>query len=196
MKDFNFFEPFVEPKKVSGGDDKKILITVAAVVAALAVIAVPAYQQINMLLMKRSIAQYESLLSEESSKRKVAEIEQKETLLSSLKTQSGKVEKINGELNKQDQIGGHIVSAISESLAEDVFINRMSIEKSAISLDGVAKEKEGVASFQNNLRRVPYFEDIFVPNISAENDYNNFTLDMILKGEGESDEKADKEGEN
>lgn len=196
MKDFNFFEPFVEPKKVSAGSEKKTLITIIAIVAALAVIAVPAYQQINMLLMRRSIAEYESLLSEESSKRKVAEIEQKETLLSSLKTQSGKVEKINGELNKQDQIGGHIVEAISESLAEDVFINRMSIEKSAISLDGVAKEKEGVATFQNNLRRVPYFEEIFVPSINAENEYNNFTVDMTLKGEGESDEKADKEGEN
>jgi Tfp pilus assembly protein PilN len=196
LKDFNFFEPFVEPKKSSGGDDKKIVITVAAIAAAIAVIAVPAYQQVNTLIMKNKIAGYESFLNEDGSRKKISELERKEKLASSLRAQSAKVEKINDELNKQDQIGGHIVETISESLAEDVFINKLSIERSGISIDGISKEKEGVAKFQNNLRKASYFEEVFVPNISVENDYNNFTVDMTLKGEGESDEKADEEGEN
>lgn len=196
MKDFNFFEPFVEPGKASSGGDKKIIITIAAVLAAIAVIAVPAYQQINTVLMKREISEHKAFLDEGDSKRKIAEMEKKEKLSSSLRAQSGKVEKINDSLNEQDQIGGYIVSTISESLAEDVFMNRLSIEKSGISLDGVSKDKEGIAKFQNNLRKVPYFEEVFVPNISVENEYNNFTVDMTLKGEGDSDEKTDKEGEN
>lgn len=182
MRDKNFFESYID-KRGSSSDKKKILIMVGAGALALLVV----YTGINIIripLLNRDITKVSRELQRDDLNKKKASAEEKKELLQELEKIESELEYVSLDIEDKDKLGSYLIESITDSMPNQMFLKSVDITEEFITLEGISRTKEDIARLEGNFRRVVYFENVFIPEISTEEDFFNFRVDLSLSPEG------------
>ena len=114
---------------------------------------------------------------------KVEELEAKRALLKS------KVDVINDLKNKQHG-PVRIMDEVSRALPELVWLTKLTLAGTSLTLTGQAMDENAVANFYSNLDSSPFFEEPVVKNLARKGEDFAFTLTAVFTYEPPEIEKA------
>lgn len=196
MYDINFFEPYIDTR---GPRSDKLKIALIAVGASLGIVL--AYALVNKVQIPRLNKEISRITGKMTSKEfasKKSSLEEKQKALEELKMKEEQIDYITGELQKRDRLGGHLVEIITNSIPGNIFLKSIEITEEQIEIEGLSRSKEDIAKLEANLREVTYFEDVFIPKITAEEEFFKFNvqLELISSSEKTEDEQDDENKED
>lgn len=179
MKDLNFFENYVEKSEFS--IDKRIIIYSAAIILALFIIIYTLSSQIRIRSLSRDIAKLQLTVEDERLNKKIDEIRKKEEEVDKFNETVEKIRTFDGTVEKESIVDTYLLENIVSRMPEDIFFTSISIYTGEIQIVGNAKDKWTIAQFGKNLESIEDFHEVFISNISSEEGYYNFILNIYLK---------------
>ena len=181
MSDSNFFEPYIEKSKF---DFKgKEIITLSALILVWIMIMFPLVNKIRVIKVNREVVKIEKEINSTENQTKKMEIDNTKEEITALKGKAETLEKIAEDFYKRDNVGDFLVDSITQSMAGAMFLKKVEISGEKVTINGISNEKESIAMFERNLRRIIYFEDIFIPNIKLQEEFYEFNISVSINNE-------------
>lgn len=179
MKDLNFFENYVEKSEFN--IDKRVIIYSVAIIFALFIIIYTVSTQIRIKSLSRDIAKLQLTVEDEGLNKKIDEIKKKEEEVTQFNEAVEKIKMFDKIVEKESVVDTYLLENIVSRMPEDIFFTSISIYSEEIQIVGNAKDKFTIAQFGKNLESIEDFNQIFISNISSEEGYYNFILNIYLK---------------
>ncbi len=191
MKDFNFFEPYLDKKEVSG---YKILILYAvALVIVLGLIIYPLVNVFKINSLKKTVATMKTDLESSDIYERVGIVEQKKEKISELEEKFLLLEDADDIIESRDIVNDLLLSKITGKIPKDVFLKSLNLSPEQIQMQGAATNNLAIANLENNLKFDGDFQDIYIPSISLNEGLYNFSINFALKEEEDDIEQDDVE---
>ena len=181
MRDINFFESFIEKKEFK--IDRKLIYFA---IYSFIVIFPIGYSVYNALLIRHESKIVESLRSTAEDSRilkKVEEINKKEMEVNEFRDSVDKIKQLDETIEKRDIVDEELLSDINSKLGESIFLTSLSIQRNEIYIVGLSKDKWAIAEFQKGLETLDIHEEIFTSNISQQDNYYSFSINILLRSD-------------
>lgn len=200
MKDLNFFEPYIEKSEFK--IDKKLIV---AGVLIFAFLSLSTYTIYNSMIIKQEARIVQSLkdtAENATTLKKVEEIREKENEVTEFRESVEKIRYLDQIIAEEDIIDEDLLGTINSRIPEDLFLTSLSIYNHEIQIVGISKDKWSIAELEKGLEDIENLEEIFISNISLQDDFYNFTINITLKDveedgrEATEEESTDEEPEN
>lgn len=188
MKDLNFFEPYIE--KIEFKIDKKLIYFSIFIFAILFLIFYTAYNSIIIGRESKMVNSLRTTVENPETLERVENIRTKEAEINEFRESVGKIRLLNETIEGRDIINESLLEIITAKMPEDLFLTSLGIYNGQIQIVGIAKDKWSVAELEKGLDDLKDMEEIFISNISLQDDYYNFTIDIALKGIDVDEEEA------
>ena len=192
MRDLNFFEPYIE--KTEFKIDKKIMYFALGMFALL---SFATYSIYNSIIIKQETIMVENLRTTAENPRsleKVGEIEEKQIEVDEFREAVEKIRYLDESIAKRDIIDEALLDKITSRMPQYLFLTSLGIYNREIQIVGIAKDKLSIAELEKGLEDLEDAEEIFISNISLEEDFYNFTINITLKDvDGNGEEAAEEE---
>ncbi|MDF2546488.1 MAG: hypothetical protein K0R93_1386 [Anaerosolibacter sp.] len=179
MKDFNFFEPYIQQHQ--GKEKRQNLYYGMAVVCVVAVLAFPVFNLVYAHNMKKDIAQMQTILESPETKEKMARVNEKQSKLEEITAVLPMVQKSELALRKIDVLSDELVQLIVDAIPPDLEFISFNISPEQITINGTARDKSAIAEIEYNLRETKAFKDLFIPSVSLNEGLYNFSIQFALK---------------
>lgn len=185
MKDLNFFEPYIEKKDFH--IDKRLLIYPAIILLSIFIIFYTIYNQVKIKKVSQDIAKLKLIVEDEKIIKKLDEIKDKEIEIIGFRKSLEKIKSLDDSVEKDSIIDNYLLNAITSRMPEDVFFSSIAIYTDSIEIIGNSRDRWSIAQLGKNLEAIDDFKDIFISNISSEEGYYNFILNINLKDVSEDE---------
>ncbi len=192
MRDLNFFQNYIEKNEFK--IDKKIIYFTVITFIFLSLIAYTVYNEIIIRQEKRIVVSLRETAEDPKTLKKVEEIRIKEVEVSEFKESVDKIKLLDKNIEERDIVDEALLDKINDNIPEELFLTSLSIQGEEIHIVGISKDKWAIAEFQKGLECIDNYDEIFVANISKQEDYYNFSLNITLRGV--SDDREDMEEGN
>ncbi|OZV12757.1 hypothetical protein CIW83_07635 [Tissierella sp. P1] len=192
MRDLNFFQNYIEKNEFK--IDKKIIYFTVITFIFLSLIAYTVYNEIIIRQEKRIVVSLRETAEDPKTLKKVEEIRIKEVEVSEFKESVDKIKLLDKNIEERDIVDEALLDKINDNIPEELFLTSLSIQGEEIHIVGISKDKWAIAEFQKGLECIDNYDEIFVANISKQEDYYNFSLNITLRGV--SDDTEDMEEGN
>jgi type IV pilus assembly protein PilN len=174
MKDFNFFDPYLN---VSVKPDKTKLIFLFLVLAVLIVLV---FLQVNLIIstqiVKSDIEDIDLFISSSDTISKLGDYQAKSELKENLTNTLAGIKQINSEIEASDFLDKSIIEEINSELPDNVFVSNMRIDTQLVDISGYSSSHEGIAQLAYNLRMTGRYSDVQVSNIVGNEENYSFKL--------------------
>lgn len=178
MRDLNFFEDYI--KKDQFKIDKKIICFALSIFLVLFFCTYSLYnhilikQETSVVNNLKSVAENPELLS------KIDKIQERKIEVSKFKDSVGRIRELNQIIESKDIINELLLDSIISIMPGDLFLTSIGIKNDDIQLVGIAGGKRSIAEFEKGLEMLENVEEIFVSNISLQEDFYNFNVNIIM----------------
>lgn len=190
MKDTNFFEPYVETREFNF-KGKKMIIPIVLALIVFIIVTFPLVNKIRIYRMNREIVKIDKEVNSTQNKIKKQTIETKRLEIANLKEKDAMLTVITDDFSKKDNVGDFLVYSITDSMTGDMFLKSLEITGDEAIVIGISKEKESIARLERSLRRISYFKDVFIPNITMQEEFYEFTVNIKINSEEVNIKKAE-----
>lgn len=194
MKDLNFFENYVE--KPEFNIDTRLIIYFTAIILALFIVIYTVSTQVKIRSISKDIAKLQTTIEDERINQRIENIKEKQAELDEFSDSLEQVQIFDNMVEEENIIDSYLLENIVSKMPEDVFFTSISIYSEEIQIVGNAKDKWAIAQLQKNLESIEDFHQIFISNISSEEGYCNFILNIYLKDVNMDNGEASDEATN
>lgn len=195
MKDLNFFESYIEKREFN--IDKQLIYYFIAILLVLFIVFYSIFNQIKIRRISKDVAKLRSIVEDEKINKKVTEINEKKKEVAKFNESLDKIKLLDNVIEEDNIIDDYLLENITSRMPDDVFFTSISIYTDNIQIIGISKDKWSIAELGKSLGSIEEFKEIFITNISSEEDNYNFTLNINLKDVNmDEEEKAVGEDEN
>lgn len=200
MKDLNFFEPYIERAEIK--IDRKLIYFSVSIFAFLLLGIYTIYNSIIIKEESRLVKNLKSTAENPMTLEKVGEIQAKELEVNEFRESVEKIRHLDETIAERDIIDESLLETITSRMPEDLFLTSISVFNREIQIVGIAKDKWSIAGLEKGLENLRDLEDIFISNISLQDDDYNFTINITLKdvdgngGEVTEEELVEEKPEN
>lgn len=185
MVDYNFFEGYKKQKVRKSASVRLFNVVFFLLMISLAMYVGFNYYQLNN--QKAELKELKQAITEVSSRDDIARINEKKVLLDELEGIVSSMDAAAQAISNSSIISEDLLLTLTDALPSDVSISSVDISESGISLSGTAISKPAIAVFEYNLRRISYFESIFVHGIEVGSlDEGTYTFSMSIEVGGDS----------
>ncbi len=188
MKDFNFFEPYLDKKEISSYNNI-ILYTVAAVVV-LGMIIYPLVNVFKISSLKKHVAAMKTNLESSDIYERLDVVKQKKEKLSETEERLSLLKDVDNVIEGKDVINDSLLNKITGKVPKDAFLKSLNLSPAQIRIEGTATNNLAVAHLENNLRSDTDFKDVYIPSISLREGLHDFSINFALNDK-EDDTKQD-----
>lgn len=188
MKDLNFFEPYIEKKKLK--IDKRIVSFGILTFTLLSLLAYIIYSSIMIKEQDRIVESLRITAKNPGTLKKVMEIQEKEIEVNEFRESVERIRYLDEVIGKKDIIDGKLLEIITSKMPEDLFLTSLSIYNGEIQIVGIAKDKLSIAELEKGLEDLENLDQIFISSISFKGDFYNFTININLEGVDGSGEEV------
>ena len=183
MNDMNFFSSY-NSKRVKKDIEKPVIFIKG--LAVLVLIGIIAYGAFNYFSIRKLGKEIIALNTELEAVRKEPRLEgiiamEKEAAL--LKEDLSGLYALDKYIDSRDTINELLLEAIRVNTPPELFLDAMLMNQQSIKIEGKSKDKESIAQFEHNLWEAEGLEKVFVSQVTDENGYYSFYMDIDLKGE-------------
>lgn len=194
MKDLNFFENYLE--KPEFNIDTRLIIYFTAIILALFIVIYTVSTQVKIRSISKDIAKLQTTIEDERINQRIENIKEKQAELDEFSDSLEQVQIFDNMVEEENIIDSYLLENIVSKMPEDVFFTSISIYSEEIQIVGNAKDKWAIAQLQKNLESIEDFHQIFISNISSEEGYCNFILNIYLKDVNMDNGEASDEATN
>lgn len=194
MKDLNFFENYLE--KPEFNIDTRLIIYFTAIILALFIVIYTVSTQVKIRSISKDIAKLQTTIEDERINQRIENIKEKQAELDEFSDSLEQVQIFDNMVEEENIIDSYLLESIVSKMPEDVFFTSISIYSEEIQIVGNAKDKWAIAQLQKNLESIEDFHQIFISNISSEEGYCNFILNIYLKDVNMDNGEASDEATN
>ena len=196
MRDLNFFEPYIEKSEFK--IDKRIVFFAFAMFAILSLTTYTFYNSIIIKHQRSMVENFKITAENPRTLEKVREIEEKQIEVDEFRQAVEKIRYLDETIAEKDIIDEALLDKITSRMPESLFLTSLSIYNREIQIVGIARDKLSIAELEKGLEDLDDLEEIFISNISLEEDFYNFTININLKdvdGDGEEVTEEELDGE-
>lgn len=179
MRDLNFFENYVEKKEFR--IDKKLVYISLSIFIFLSFLTYSFYNHMIIKEETKIVASLKSIAEDTKTLKKVEEIQEKEVEVQEFRDSVEKISKLDSIIESKDIISESLLNNITITMPDGVFLTSIGVNNSDIQLVGVAKDKWSIAEFEKGLENLDKVEDIFISNISLQENYYNFNVNITME---------------
>lgn len=179
MRDLNFFEPYIE--KRSFKFNKSILIYALIMLLVLTGVAYAILNQLTIAALEKDVANRKEVAENPRTVEKVNEIKELEAEVDRFREEVLKIIHMDETIEANDVIGDELLKFIKSKMPNDLFLTNLSVYNREIQISGVAKDKYTIAEFGKGLEEMDEAESIFISNITQDELYYKFVLNLTLK---------------
>lgn len=178
MRDFNFFEPYLDKDfKVS----KNFLFYLVFLLGIASLILYGIYNQIiikNLTAentVKAYIAEDPTLIS------KVMDVKEKEDALKQFSEELDSIKDIDKYIEKSNMVNTNFIKLITTKMPEDLYMTSINISNTNISIYGLSQGKLSIAQFKKGLESIDEIKEVFVSYIDRKEDEYSFDMNILLE---------------
>ncbi len=196
MKDLNFFEDYIEKRKFKF--NKKMLISMLISIGVFCFIIYSISNQMQIRKLNYEVTKLRNIAEDPKINDRVNKIKEKETEVNRFKEEVENIRIIDDKINSADLINENLIIDISSKLPKDLFLKSISINNNTIHLLGISKDKWAIAEFSKGLETLDNLKNIYISNISKDEEHYNFNVDINLKDvmiDGESNSEEENKNE-
>ncbi len=179
MKDLNFFENYIEKSELN--IDKRLILYFFTMTLAIILLFYTLFNQIKIRQLSRDVKKLQVILEDERINNKMKEIEEKQIEVKEFNESLEMVRILDKGIEEDSVIDSYLLDNITSKMPEDVFFTSISMYSDSIQIVGNSKDKWAIAQLGKNLETIEDFHEIFISNISSEEGYYNFVLNISLK---------------
>ena len=194
MKDFNFFEPYLDKKEISTYDSLVLFVVVP--IMALGMIIYPLINVLRTNSLNKHIAVTKTHLESSAIYERLEIVEQKEEKVSEMEEKLSLFENVDKVIESKNFINDLLLKKITNKVPEGVFLKSLSLSSDQIRIQGAAVNNLAVAHLENNLKSDKDFKDIYIPSISLGGGLYNFSINFALETTGEDNIEQDDTKQN
>lgn len=180
MRDFNFFDPFIEKREYTF--DKMIILYLILIIALLRILGNGGLNLIKIASLNKEVSALSSVVGGPETTEKIDEIKILIEEVETFKMEVDQYKYIDESIARQNVINYELLININSKLPKGVFLNNMSIKDSQVQMSGFAEDKFSIAEFMQGISELEVVEDVFISNISEVEDYYNYNLEILFKG--------------
>jgi len=185
MRDLNFFKPYLGQNKEKV--NSKIYVYGMMVVVLLAIIVTLGINTTQIMLLNRSISDYNQKLSASEIQAQLKEAENINKQIDILKQYDKALTDVAISVKSRDNVSESLLKDISSTLPTEVLFKNLDVVENNISIKGTSTNREAVAELEHNLRELPTMADVYVNSIqiqSAVDGAYSFDIKCVLKDVG------------
>ncbi|MBN1059893.1 PilN domain-containing protein [Clostridium botulinum] len=182
MKDINFFSHY------QGKDQEKknamiYIYGAIGVVGALIIITL-IVNTTRILLLNRSISNYNEKLNTPEIKQKYSEVEKINNEIDILTKYDSALNDVLGKVNSRNNVSDLVLTSINSTIPSQISFKTLQINNDVLIIQGISSSRDAVGEFQHNLKELSIINDAFVNSIdidgALEGNYS-FDIKCILK---------------
>lgn len=179
MRDLNFFEPYIEKREFKF--DKIYILYGLFILSVIAIVAYGMYNQLTINILKDEISDRKTVAENPQTLSKVEEIKALETEVGTFRDEVNKIIELDKSIEAKDIIGEEFLKAIKTKMPADLFLTNFSANERDIQISGISMDTYSIAEFGKGLELMEESESIFVSNITSNEEYYDFVLNLTLK---------------
>lgn len=179
MKDLNFFESYLDKRKFNM-DEKLVYYWIIAFLCVF-LIFFTVNNQIKMRKVSKDIAELKMVTEDERITNKVQEILEAEKNVEELKISLNEIELIDANLDEASIIDNVLLESMTSRIPESVFLKSINMYPDNIEINGISQDKQSIAEFGKSLETIDGFKEVFISDLSKEEIYYNFNINIDLK---------------
>lgn len=181
MRDFNFFEPYIQVQT----KPKRNLILMAILAALLLALLVYYQFLLNQRVneLNGDIAEVNAFIESPTTISKIGEIDEKQTRLDNLQTVYADVTVFTESIKASEKIDDMMIEQINAQLPINTFLTELGMTDQMLNIKGYSLEFKQIAQFAYNLRSNGNFADVLIPTINENNGNYDFTLTVVIDEE-------------
>lgn len=193
MKEINFFESYIEKQEFKVDKEIILYFSITALMICMAFCGI--INQIRISKFKKEVYTLKEEVENETVQSKVEELKQRQTEIVDLKKNLENIKQVDEYITDEDIINEYLLQSITARIPKEVFFESMLIDSTNIQIEGVSRDRYSIAEFEYSLKNNIGFENVFISNITLENAYYKFSLNLRLKEEDEDDNGYENESQ-
>ena len=179
MRDLNFFDPYLEKREFKL--DKMFFFYLIISIGILYLAVTGIFNGLKIGKLKQEVSSLQLVAENPQTLAKVAEIQTQEEELNIFREEVSKIKVLNEILAAGNVIDENLLLVITSKMPDDVFFTNFSAAAREIQIAGISKSKYSIAELSKGLEGIENVEDIFISNITAEEDFYRFSLNITLE---------------
>lgn len=179
MRDLNFFDPYIEKREFKLDKMFFFYLIISLGVLYLAVTGI--FNQLQIGKLNKEVSSLQVIAENPQTLQKVQEVQAMESELNTFREEVTKIKELNQILAAGNVIDENLLLVITSKMPEDVFFTNFSAYGREIQISGISKDKYSIAELSKGLEDIDYVDDIFISNITAEEDFYRFSLNITLE---------------
>jgi len=180
MRDFNFFEPYIIQKE-SDVPKEKLIFYIGILILSIIAVIYPLLNVFQQQRISKSITTMQTILHSDETYEKIQRIEEKQQKIEMAVAKASALTQIEEQLKKEAFIDDYLMHAITGTIPQDIFFEKLSFSSNTVEMQGYATSKDKIALLEQRLNKIPDFQEIFIPSISREESFYRFTLTFTMK---------------
>lgn len=181
MKDMNFFSTYNNKNKKIRGP--VFFFYGALVLVIIGFIAYGIFNFMTIMRLNKDLSALEVELKTIKGNPKLSVILNKGNDLKAMKDDLSKLRLIDKHMKDRDFISEFILEDVRLAIPPEIFLESMEMSKGSIEIEGRSKNKEAIAQFEHNLRKIEEFKKVFVTHVIGDEGYYGFNLNIDMKEE-------------
>ncbi|OCA96740.1 PilN domain-containing protein [Clostridium beijerinckii] len=182
MKDLNFFKPYQGKNKEK--INSKLYVYGTMVIAVLLIIGTLGVNTVRIILLNRSIKDYNDKLSAPEIQSQLKEAETINKQISILKQYDSAIADVAVSVKARDNVSDTLLMDINSTVPSEVSFKNLDISDNVVNIKGVSTNRSAVAELKHNLSSLPIMQDVYVNSINnsgaVEGEYS-FDVKCVLK---------------
>ncbi|RDY20663.1 pilus assembly protein PilM [Criibacterium bergeronii] len=178
----NFFNNFIQSKIDKKAEKKETLYSLIALALILVVVlGVFLYNFLSIRMLKTSIANYQTELSNPERIAKAKEVEEQTEILNTINRDKSFLNAVDYSLRTVDTASRTLFDTVRNSMSENLYFTNVSIDNAKISIDGNSSDKMSIGQFEYNIRQTGVFNNIYIDSISKQGEnppYYSFKMTL------------------
>jgi len=196
MSDLNFFDPYIEKQRFK--ISKSLLLNVLLLLIIISLIGYGIFNQIKLKKLKTEINEKRALAENSRILKEVKKIKVQEEEINRLFKEVEEIKIVNDYVEDINIINKNFLNSITSKMSEDMFLTSFNISNKYVDIVGISKDKLSIAQFKKGLESIEHMEDIFISDITKEEDFYIFDINISLEevdwdGDGEDSEQIQEE---
>ncbi|AIY80353.1 fimbrial assembly family protein [Clostridium botulinum 202F] len=182
MRDINFFSPY-QGKNQEKKNAMIYIYGAMGVVGALIIITL-IFNTTRILLLNRSISNYNEKLNTTEIQEKFAEAQKVNNEIEILTKYDSALNDVLGKVNSRNNVSDLVLTSINSTIPSQISFKTLQINNDILIIQGISSSRDAVGEFQHNLKELSIINDVFVNSIDIDGALEcNYSFDIkcILK---------------
>lgn len=172
MKDLNFFKSYQGKNKEK--INSNIYIYGTMVIAALLIVGTFAVNTARIILLDRSINDYNNKFFDPEMQQELKEAENINKQIDILKEYDSSLTDVSLAVKERDNVSDTLLLDISSAVPSEVSFKNLNIENNIVTIKGTSTNRSSVAELKHNLSSLSRMHDVYV---------NSIDTSEVVKGE-------------